>query len=295
VKVRFWGVRGSIPVPGESTRRYGGNTTCIEIRTDADNLIVLDAGTGIYQLAQSLLKELPVNANLFITHTHWDHIQGLPFFLPLFIPGCSVQIRGAHDIVAGTGIERLMDVQMQYSYFPVREAELKARISYEDVQPGVSVAIADAIVTPVLLNHPVVNFGYRVECNGKAVFFTGDHEPHHNIYQPNDEGYAAYQQMVETRTAEIATAIGPVDLLIADCSYTAQEYSTKLGWGHGSYDSSIAMARAAGAKRLACTHHEPTRNDEELERVFAETMERIGSAHGLEEVFLTREGLEVTL
>jgi phosphoribosyl 1,2-cyclic phosphodiesterase len=258
-------------------------------------LIVLDAGTGIYQLAQSLLKELPVNANLFITHTHWDHIQGLPFFLPLFIPGCSVQIRGAHDIVAGTGIERLMDVQMQYSYFPVREAELKARISYEDVQPGVSVAIADAIVTPVLLNHPVVNFGYRVECNGKAVFFTGDHEPHHNIYQPNDEGYAAYQQMVETRTAEIATAIGPVDLLIADCSYTAQEYSTKLGWGHGSYDSSIAMARAAGAKRLACTHHEPTRNDEELERVFAETMERIGSAHGLEEVFLTREGLEVTL
>ncbi len=295
MKVRFWGVRGSIPVPGESTRRYGGNTTCIEIRTDADNLIVLDAGTGIYQLAQSLLKELPVNANLFITHTHWDHIQGLPFFLPLFIPGCSVQIRGAHDIVAGTGIERLMDVQMQYSYFPVREAELKARISYEDVQPGVSVAIADAIVTPVLLNHPVVNFGYRVECNGKAVFFTGDHEPHHNIYQPNDEGYAAYQQMVETRTAEIATAIGPVDLLIADCSYTAQEYSTKLGWGHGSYDSSIAMARAAGAKRLACTHHEPTRNDEELERVFAETMERIGSAHGLEEVFLTREGLEVTL
>ncbi len=94
MKVRFWGVRGSIPVPGESTRRYGGNTTCIEIRTDADNLIVLDAGTGIYQLAQSLLRELPVHASLFITHTHWDHIQGLPFFLPLFIPGCSVQIRG---------------------------------------------------------------------------------------------------------------------------------------------------------------------------------------------------------
>jgi len=295
VKVRFWGVRGSIPVPGEGTRRYGGNTTCIEIRTDADNLIVLDAGTGIYQLAQSLLRELPVHASLFITHTHWDHIQGLPFFLPLFIPGCSVQIRGAHDVVVGAGIERVMDVQMQYSYFPVREAELKARITYEDVRPGLPVTIGDATVTPVLLNHPVVNFGYRVECNGKSVFFTGDHEPHHNIYQPGEEGFAAYQQMVELRTAEIVAAIGPVDLLIADCSYSAEEYAAKIGWGHGSYDSSIEMAQSAGAKRLACTHHEPTRNDDELERVFAKTMQRIGTAHGLQDIFLTREGLEITL
>ncbi|MFM7462372.1 MAG: MBL fold metallo-hydrolase [Burkholderiales bacterium] len=295
MKVRFWGVRGSIPVPGESTRRYGGNTTCIEIRTDADNLIVLDAGTGIYQLAQSLLKELPVHANLFITHTHWDHIQGLPFFLPIFIPGCSVQIRGAHDIVAGTGIERVMDVQMQYSYFPVREAELKASITYEDVQPGLPVTIGDATVTPVLLNHPVVNFGYRVECNGKSVFFTGDHERHHNIYQPGEDGFAAYQQLVELRTVEVAAAIGPVDLLIADCSYTAEEYATKIGWGHGSYDSSIEMAQSAGAKRLACTHHEPTRHDDELERVFAETMQRIGTTHGLQDIFLAREGVEITL
>jgi phosphoribosyl 1,2-cyclic phosphodiesterase len=295
LKVKFWGVRGSIPVPGESTRRFGGNTTCIEVRTDDGTLIVFDAGTGIYQLAQSLLRELPVSANLFLTHTHWDHIQGLPFFLPIFIPGCSVQIRGAHDIVAGTGIERVMDVQMQYSYFPVREAELKARIAYEDVQPGVPVVVGDATVTPVLLNHPVVNFGYRVECNGKSVFFTGDHEPHHNIYAPEDDGFDAYQQMVDARRADILAAIGAVDLLIADCSYTAEEYKTKVGWGHGTFDTSMAMAKAAGAKRLACTHHEPTRSDDELERVFAEVMARTPAANRPADVFLAYEGLEVTL
>jgi len=295
MKVRFWGVRGSIPVPGENTRRYGGNTTCIEIRTDGGALIILDAGTGIYQLAQSLLTELPVSANVFITHSHWDHIHGLPFFIPIFVPGCSVNIYGAHDIVASTGIERVMDVQMQYSYFPVREAELKARMQYEDVQPGVPVTIADATVTPVMLNHPVVDFGYRIECNGKSVFFTGDHEPHQNIYRPEDEGFDAYRQMIEARTADINRAIGNVDLLIADSSYTVKEYETRVGWGHGTLDSSVQMALASGAKRLACTHHEPTRSDDELEKVFSEMLARARPDPNDLEVFLAREGLEITL
>ena len=293
MKVRMWGVRGSIPSPGPRTVRYGGNTTCIEVRSDDDSLIILDAGTGIFPLAQSLLARLPVQANIFITHTHWDHIQGLPFFVPLYIPGNKVLIHGAFDLVSMQGIEQVMNVQLQYSYFPIREAELKAGIEYETLTVGESVAIGDAIVTPVLMNHPVTDLGYRVECNGRSMFFTGDHEPWLNIYAPEDEGYTEYQMMVEQRQAELDAAIGLVDLLIVDAAYTQAEYPQKIGWGHGTFDTAIAMAKRIGAKRLLCTHHEPTRSDDDLEKVFAEALARHPDSGC--EILLAREGLEISL
>ena len=162
MKIRMWGVRGSIPSPGPHTARYGGNTTCIEVRGDDDSLIILDAGTGIFPLAQSLLARLPVTANVFITHTHWDHIQGLPFFVPLYIPGNKVRIHGAYDIVNSLGIEQVMEVQMQYSYFPIREDQVRDNIEYQTLTFGEPVAIGAATVTPVLMNHPVTDLGYRV-------------------------------------------------------------------------------------------------------------------------------------
>jgi phosphoribosyl 1,2-cyclic phosphodiesterase len=293
MKVKMWGVRGSIPSPGPRTVRYGGNTTCIEVRSDDGSLIILDAGTGIFPLAQSLLSQLPVSANIFISHTHWDHIQGLPFFVPLYIPGNRVRIHGAYDIVSGQGIEQVMEVQMQYSYFPIREAELKAGIEYETLTVGEPVAIGDATVTPVLLNHPVTDLGYRVECNGKSMFFTGDHEPWINIYAPDDPQYADYQAMVEQRQADFDAAIGPVDLLICDTAYTLEEYPQKIGWGHGTFDSALAMAKRIGAKRLMCTHHEPTRGDDDLEKVFAAALARHPDARC--ETMLAREGLEIVL
>ena len=171
MKVKFWGVRGSIPVPGPKTARYGGNTTCIEVRTDDNELIILDGGTGILALGQSLLAQMPVTANIFITHSHWDHIHGLPFFSPIFIPGNRMRLHGAYDFVSGRGVEQVMDVQLQYSFFPIREAEMKATIEYFKLSPGQSVQLDSATVTPVLLNHPVINFGYRIDANGKSVFF----------------------------------------------------------------------------------------------------------------------------
>lgn len=293
MKVKMWGVRGSIPSPGPHTVRYGGNTTCIEVRSDDDSLIILDAGTGIFPLAQSLLARLPVTANIFITHTHWDHIQGLPFFIPIFIPGNTLRIHGAYDLVTMQGIEHVMSVQLQFSYFPIREAELKARVEYETLTVGTSVAIGDASVTPVLMNHPVPDLGYRVDCNGKSLFFTGDHEPWRNIYAPEDPEHAEYQAMVEQRHAELDAAIGPVDLLIVDSAYTEAEYAQKIGWGHGTFDTAVAMARRIGAKRLLCTHHEPTRSDDELEKVFAEALARQPAAGC--EVRLAYEGMEITL
>jgi len=295
MKIRFWGVRGSIPSPGPKTVRYGGNTTCIEVRSDDGELIILDAGSGIFPLAQTLLKELPVKANVFITHTHWDHIHGLPFFIPFFIPGNSVRIHGAYDVISSQGIEQIMDVQMQYSYFPIREAELKARIEYQTLEIGEVVTIGDATVTNTLLNHPVIDFGYRVDCKGKSMFFTGDHEPWFNIYDEGDEGYAEYQTMVDEKQQQMDEVVRGVDVLIMDCSYTAAEYPAKKGWGHSTFDYAIALARRTGVKKLVCTHHEPTRSDDELEQVFAEACLRCKPLPGDPEILLSREGMELDL
>jgi phosphoribosyl 1,2-cyclic phosphodiesterase len=290
MKVRFWGVRGSIASPGPHTVRYGGNTTCIEIRTDDNELLILDAGTGIFPLSQTLLAEMPLTANVLITHSHWDHIQGLPFFIPNFMEGNTLRIFGGFDPVSGKGIEQVMEVQLQYSYFPVREAEMKARMEYITLQPGQPVKIGSATVTPCLLNHPVVNFGYRIECSGKSVFFTGDHEPPYNMYEPCDEGYADYQALIDAKSEAILNAARGVDVYIADASYTDAEYPAKKGWGHGTFGSSIAGARAAGAKMLFCTHHEPTRGDDALEAAFAGALADHSALAGDMGVRLAREG-----
>ena len=290
MKVKFWGVRGSIACPGPKTVRYGGNTTCIEIRTDNNELIILDAGTGIFQLSQVLLAEMPITANVLITHSHWDHIQGLPLFIPNFIPGNTVRLHGGFDPVSGKGIEQVMSVQLQYSFFPVREAEMKARIEYVTLMPGETVQVGSAKVTPCLLNHPVIDFGYRVECDGKSVFFTGDHEPPYNIYQPGEEGHDEYQVFVDEKNQSILEAIRGVDVFIADSSYTDAEYASKKGWGHGTFSTSMATAKAAGAKLLFCTHHEPTRNDDALETVFAAALAANAEHTAGLDVRLAREG-----
>ena len=298
MKVRFWGVRGSIPAPGPHTFRYGGNTTCIEVRSDDGSLIILDAGTGIFPLAKELLKQMPVKANIFITHTHWDHIHGMPFFTPLYIPGNSVRIHGGYDVVSGRGINQIMEVQLQYSYFPIREAEMKAGIEYETLAVGEPVRVGDGTVTPLMLNHPVVDFGYRVDCNGKSVFFTGDHEPWLNIYAPEDESYGEFEQMVQIQQGQLDKALAGLDVLIADSSYTAAEYPAKIGWGHGTLEGNIGWGRRLGVKKLICTHHEPTRSDDDLERAFATALESTGYVPGRPgepEILLAREGLELVL
>lgn len=295
MKLKFWGVRGSIPSPGERTVRYGGNTTCLEIRTDDNELIILDGGTGIFPLAQTLLKELPITAHIFNTHSHWDHIQGLPFFIPIFIPGNTVRLHGAFDPVSGEGPERIMNIQLQYSYFPVREAEMKSRFEYITVMPNKTISVGAAVITPILLNHPVLNLGYRIDCNGKSIFFTGDHEPHFNIYDAADEHYAEYQALIDEQHLSIVNAIRGVDILIADSAYTPEEYQAKKGWGHGTFDGCIQLAKDAGARILYCTHHEPTRSDDDLEKAFAAALSRHSIDLAGLDVRLAREGVEISI
>jgi phosphoribosyl 1,2-cyclic phosphodiesterase len=288
MKFRFWGVRGSIPSPGPRTARYGGNTTCIEVRTDDDTLIILDAGTGLFPLAQHLLARPPVHANIFITHSHWDHIHGLPFFTPLFVKGSRVRLHGARDLETGHGIEHVMGVQLQNSYFPVGETAMAATIDYRTLDIDVPIEVGDALVSNVLMNHPVTNLGYRIECNGKSVFFTGDHEPWHNPHA------APHAGLIE-RERRMDTVMAGVDALIVDCSYTRDEYPSKQGWGHGTFDGAFEMALRVGARALYCTHHEPTRSDDELEAAFADVMARYADRLGDLQVLLAYEGLEVDL
>lgn len=295
MKFRFWGVRGSIPSPGPRTARYGGNTTCIEVRTDEGALIILDAGTGIFALAQALQKCQPVRANIFITHSHWDHIHGLPFFTPLFIRGSVVRLHGARDAASGAGIERVLGVQLQNSYFPVSEAQMNATIEYQTLAAGTPVTVHDAVIDSVTMNHPVTNLGYRISCNGKSLFFTGDHEHFYNLYPEDDPRHAPYQVEMEERERAIDQAMQGVDALIVDCSYTVEEYPSRQGWGHGTFDAALAMALRVGAKALYCTHHEPTRSDDELEAVFAQLLARSAALPSGLTIHLAYEGLEVEL
>lgn len=288
MKFRFWGVRGSIPSPGPRTVRYGGNTTCIEVRTDDDTLIILDAGTGLFPLAQHLLARAPVHANIFITHSHWDHIHGLPFFTPLFVKGSRVRLHGARDLETGNGIEHVMGVQLQNSYFPVGETAMSATLDYRTLEIDVPIEVGDAVVSNVVMNHPVTNLGYRIDCNGKSVFFTGDHEP---LYNP----HAVDQALLIERERRMDAVMAGVDALIVDCSYTRDEYPSKQGWGHGTFDGAFEMALRVGARTLYCTHHEPTRSDDELEAAFADVMARYADRLGHLQVRLAYEGLDVDL
>jgi ribonuclease BN (tRNA processing enzyme) len=219
----------------------------------------------------------------------------LPFFIPIFIPGNKIYLYAGLDPISNEGPERIVGVQMQYSFFPVSEAEMKSPIECIVAMPHEPIIIGHSTVTPVMLNHPVINLGYRVECNGKSVFFTGDHEPHFNIYEADDAGHAEYQKLIEEQRLSIVEQIRGVDVVIADASYTQEEYKSKKGWGHGTYDTCIQLALDAGAKVLYCTHHEPTRCDDALEKVFAEIQNRFAGKLGELEIRLAREGEEFIL
>jgi len=293
MKFKFWGVRGSIATPGPKTLKYGGNTTCIEVRTDDNNLIILDAGTGAHILAQDLLAQMPLKAHILITHTHWDHIQGLPFFTPMYIPNNAIHIYGGRDMVTGQGIKRALDVQHQYSFFPIPVGHLKAEVHYQDVNEGVKFKIAEATITPITLNHPVINFGYRIDCDGQSLFFTGDYEQQYNIYSPEDTEYEGFQESIDERLSTLVDIIQGVDALIIDSSFTSEEYTQKRGWGHGSYEAAIELATRAQVKQLYLTHHEPTRSDAELDVIYAELLENHPNLNF--ELHLALEGLEVLL
>ena len=293
--IRFWGTRGSLAKPGPTTLRYGGNTSCVEVRTADGTLIVLDCGTGAHGLGQSLESGgLPLRGHLLITHTHWDHIQGFPFFAPLFGP------RNEWDIYApgglGQELERTLAGQMEYTYFPVTLEQLGATIRYHDLVEG-SFALGGVRVVAKYLNHPALALGYRLEVGSRAVVYSVDHEPHapHVVDATTRALAGVGVPPVHAEDRRHVEFLAGADLVIHDAQYSLDEYSQKTGWGHSPAEWAVDYALAAGAKRLALTHHDPLRDDQAVDRLVEVCRRRSRAAGDGLEVFGAAEGQALEL
>jgi phosphoribosyl 1,2-cyclic phosphodiesterase len=245
VRIDFWGVRGSIPTPGRETAEIGGNTSCVEVRA-GKLIVILDGGTGLRLLGQKLLKEMPLTAHIFFSHVHWDHIQGFPFFAPAFVPGNNMHLYGGNS-VART-LEQTLAGQMDYPSFPVTLSQLGAQMTFRDLGEGQVVRLDDGeghelTVKTARGNHPNGVWLYRIEHRGRTVVYATDTE-HYAVVDPKLVGLAK-----------------GADALIYDSQYTPEEYSSKLGWGHSTYEEGVKAAKAAGVKKLVLYHHDPGQSD----------------------------------
>jgi len=287
--VRFWGTRGSLAKPGPTTLRYGGNTSCVEVRAADGTLIVLDCGTGAHGLGHALMiaGQPACSGHLMISHTHWDHIQGFPFFAPLFIAG------NAWDIYApgalGQQLEQTLAGQMEYSYFPVTLAQLGATIRFHDLAEGSFTAGPVRVVTQYL-NHPALTLGYRLESGGVVVVYSVDHEPH--APNPAARRDDAPMHAEDRRHVEF---LADADLVIHDAQYTVDEYPQKTGWGHTPAEWAVDYAIAARAKRLALFHHDPLRDDDAVDRLVHVCRRRAAAAGSALEVFGAVESEQLQL
>ena len=253
IQVRFWGVRGSIPTPGSATVEIGGNTSCVEMRAGG-RLLIFDGGTGLRLLGNSLLSNMPLEAWIFFSHVHWDHIQGFPFFTPAFVAGNVIHLYGGQKLT-GT-LEETLAGQMENPSFPVHLSDMGAAMSFHDLFEGEVVQIPAAAgesggpirITNARGNHPNGVYAYRVEHDGSSVVFATD-----------TEHYA----VVDSKLKQLAEN---VDVLIYDSQYTPEEYAgevgmAKIGWGHSTFVEAAKLAHAANAKKLVLFHHDPSQSD----------------------------------
>lgn len=264
--VRFWGVRGSVACSGPDTQRYGGNTACVEVRC-GNRLLAFDAGTGARPFGLSLPVRGPIHVDHFFSHTHWDHITGLPFFCPAYRAECEITVRAGH-LGPGGSIEAVLRLAMSKPLFPVPLDVFHARIRFEDFIAGAILDLGDGIVVrSAALNHPDGATGYRVEFAGKSVCYVTDTE--HVPGAPDQN---------------ILGLIRDADLVIYDSTYTDDEFPRYVGWGHSTWQEGVRLCHAAGARRLALFHHDPGRDDDALDRIARQAAAAFPGA------FVAREG-----
>lgn len=275
MRIRLWGTRGSIPVPGPDTIRYGGNTTCIEVRLEDGTIIIFDAGTGIRPLGLALMAEQqPLDLKLIFTHTHWDHLQGFPFFEPINDANAHITILSASN--APAEMKQILVSQMDFKYFPINFKSLKAQISFEEIKRP-EFHIGNAQLFSILTNHPGTTYGFKLVEGSKSFVFLTDNE-----LQPQAPVKSRWQDFIEFSKR--------CDLLIHDAMWMDEELKNKHGWGHSSMEQVMELAALAHPQKVVLFHHLPRRSDVELETRFTETLARKAANSSITIFQLAREG-----
>ncbi|MFQ5816353.1 MAG: response regulator [Terriglobia bacterium] len=283
--LRFWGTRGSIATPGPKTTKYGGNTACTEVRY-RDELIIFDAGTGARELGLALIEEFkgkPIEAHIFIGHSHWDHIQGFPFFSPAYQAGNAFTIYSVRG--AQRSLEKVFTGQMDRDYFPVALGEMQAKLRFVELDEPV--VISDATISFTYLNHPGLAIGFRMDAGNKSLVYISDNEPYQRL--------VAEDNLLEKLDQNLVEFSRRADLLICEAQYTDEEYKHKRGWGHSALSDVLELALAAQVKQLALFHHDPMHTDEMIDAMVEQCQEKLRQRQTSLVCFAACEGLTFTI
>jgi phosphoribosyl 1,2-cyclic phosphodiesterase len=294
--LRFWGVRGSVPTPGPTTVQYGGNTTCLEVRAGSQVLII-DAGTGVRLLGRDLAAEFgekPLNVTLLLTHTHWDHIHGLPFFQPLYQSQNRVRILGYEG--ARKGLKGVLSQQMDHPFFPVGLRDVPSRLTIEELVES-NFSVGPVQVATCAAYHPGRCVGYRLSFSGRSIAFFPDNELRRSM-QGSGEGDGTHRvgrDYARDADEKLLGFVRGADVLIMDAQYDREEYRRHVGWGHGCVDEVVALALEAGVQRLFLFHHDPDHDDARISQMAAHARQLVARQKAALKVEAAREGLELEL
>lgn len=280
IKIKFWGVRGSIPTPGPRTLKYGGNTSCVEINFPQTPPFIIDAGSGIRELGKQLIKQpAPIKTYIFLSHFHWDHIQGLPFFKPAYVEGNHFIVYGCDE--PDVDLTKIISMQMNPIYFPVAVDDMSAYIEFRTIGEQ-TLNVEGVHVSTIFLNHPGYTLGFRFTYQGRSVVYMSDNEPYRRSPFDNDGGTEnngsledRFENYVEDKEEQLIDFIAGTDVFIHDTQYFPEEYQERRHWGHSPYTYTVDIAVKGQVKQLVLFHHDPDHDDASVDKIAELSRQRL--------------------